>query len=155
MKTFTIPEKNAARALQQDLPLTELPFTAIAADCGITTTQLINLLKKLSGNGTLRKFGAILRHQKAGYRNNALVMWSVPPDEIERTGHRFASLSYISHCYERKPAFQGKYNLFTMLHSQEDDLAPLVNAMSQSINCNDFLILESLQEYKKTSPEYF
>ena len=81
MKTFTIPEKKAARVLQYDIPLTERPFTAIAADCGLTTVQLINLLKKLSGNGVLRKFGAILRHQKAGYRKNALVMWSVPPDD--------------------------------------------------------------------------
>jgi DNA-binding Lrp family transcriptional regulator len=117
--------------------------------------QLISLLKKLSGNGILRKFGAILRHQRAGFQKNALVMWSVPPDVVENAGRMLASLSYISHCYERKPAFQNKYNLFTMLHAQDDDISPLITTMSQLIHSKDFLILESLQEYKKTSPEYF
>jgi hypothetical protein len=42
-----------------------------------------------------------------------------------------------------------------MLHAQHDDISPLLDAMSQLISCNDFLLLESLHEYKKTSPEYF
>jgi siroheme decarboxylase len=155
MKTFTIPEKKAARILQRDMPLTDRPFAAIADTCGLTTAQLIILLKKLSGNGIMRKFGAILRHQRAGFQKNALVMWSVPPDLVENAGRTLASLSCISHCYERKPAFQNKYNLFTMLHAQDDDISPLINTMSQLIHSKDFLILESLQEYKKTSPEYF
>ena len=155
MNTFTIPEKKAARILQRDMPLTDRPFAEIADACGLTAAQLISLLKKLSGNGILRKFGAILRHQQAGFRKNALVMWSVPPDAVENAGHMLASLSYISHCYERKPAFQNKYNLFTMLHAQNDDISPLITTMSQLIHSKDFLILESLQEYKKTSPEYF
>jgi len=155
MNTFTIPEKKAARILQRDMPLTDRPFAAIADVCGLTTEQLISLLKKLSDNGILRKFGAILRHQRAGFQKNALVMWSVPPDAVENAGQMLASLSYISHCYERKPAFQNKYNLFTMLHTQDDDISPLITTMSRLIHSKDFLILESLQEYKKTSPEYF
>jgi len=155
MTTFTIPEKKAARILQHDMPLTDRPFAAIADACGLTTAQLISLLKKLSGNGIMRKFGAILRHQRAGFQKNALVMWSVPPDVVENAGRMLASLSYISHCYERKPAFQNKYNLFTMLHAQDDDISPLIKTMSQLSHSKDFLILQSLQEYKKTSPEYF
>lgn len=155
MKTLTIPEKNALRILQKDLPIIDRPFTAIADAGGLTTLQLIDLLKKLSVNGILRKFGAILRHQKAGYRKNALVVWSVPPDALEEAGQAFSSLAFISHCYERRPAFQNKYNLFTMLHTQNDDIASLVSRMCQQIHCNDYLVLDSLQEYKKTSPEYF
>jgi len=155
MKTLTIPEKNALRLLQNDLTLINRPFTAIADASGLTTVELIDLLKKLSTNGILRKFGAILRHQKAGYRKNALVVWSVLPGAVEETGQAFASLAFISHCYERRPAFQNKYNLFTMLHAQNDDIATLVDRMCQQINCHDYLILDSLQEYKKTSPEYF
>ncbi|MEE9911447.1 MAG: Lrp/AsnC family transcriptional regulator [Deltaproteobacteria bacterium] len=155
MKTLTISERKAARMLQQDIPLVSKPFTEVSAACGLTTQQLFCLLKKLSGNGILRKFGAILRHQKAGYSKNALVMWSIPSDAIDDAGRIFASLAFISHCYERKPAFQGKYNLFTMIHAQDDNISPLINRMSQLVNNGDFLILESLQEYKKTSPEYF
>jgi DNA-binding Lrp family transcriptional regulator len=155
MEPLTTQEKQAARILQRDISLVSQPFAEITGSCGLTSNHLIDLLRKLSRDGILRKFGAILRHQKAGYLKNALVMWSVPPDAIENTGRIFASLSFISHCYERNPAFLGKYNLFTMMHAQGDDISPLVNTMSQLILSNDFLILESLQEYKKTSPEYF
>ena len=45
MKTLTIPGKNALRILQKDLPLIDRPFTAIADTSGLTTVQLIDLLK--------------------------------------------------------------------------------------------------------------
>ena len=155
MDTFKIEQLKVARILQSDIPLTVNPFTAIANVCGLSGNDLLGWIKELSEKGIVRKFGAILRHQKAGYRKNALVMWAVPTDALENAGRAFASLPYISHCYERKPAFQNKYNLFTMLHTQEDDISPFTDAMSRLIESSDFLLLESLQEYKKTSPEYF
>jgi DNA-binding Lrp family transcriptional regulator len=155
METFSIQKLKAARILQSDIPLTVKPFTEIADACGLKGDELMAWIKELSQKRIIRKFGAVLRHQKAGYRKNALVMWAVPIDAVENAGKQFASLSFISHCYERKPAFQNKYNLFTMLHAQDDDISTLINIMSELISSNDFLILESLQEYKKTSPEYF
>jgi len=150
-----MPQKRAAGILQRDIPLCARPFAAIAETCGLTGGELINWIKELSREGILRKFGAIVRHQKAGYEKNALVMWAVPPGKMEETGRRFASLPFISHCYERSPAFQGRYTLFTMLHSRREAPAVLIAQMAQAVQCPDFLILESLQEYKKTSPEYF
>lgn len=155
METFSIQKLKAARILQSDIPLTVKPFTEIADICGLKSDALMAWIKGLSRKGMIRKFGAVLRHQKAGYSKNALVMWAVPFNEIENAGRLLATLPFISHCYERNPAFQNRYNLFTMLHAQADDISPLINTMSQLIKCHDFLILESLQEYKKTSPEYF
>jgi siroheme decarboxylase len=155
METFSIQKLIAARILQSDIPLTAKPFSEIADICGLQSNDLMSWIKELSQKGIIRKCGAVLRHQKAGYHKNALVMWAVPVDAIENAGRLFAALSFISHCYERKPAFQNKYNLFTMLHAQDDDISSLLNTMSQLINHKEFLILESLQEYKKTSPEYF
>jgi hypothetical protein len=82
-------------------------------------------------------------------------MWAVPPEKMEETGRRFAALPFISHCYQRSPAFQGRYTLFTMLHSRRETPAVLIGRMAEDAQCPDFLVLESLQEYKKTSPEYF
>lgn len=141
--------------MQRDLPLISRPFAAVADASGLNTGQLIRLLRDLSRTGVLRKIAAILRHQNAGYRKNALVVWSVPPGDEEIAGRAFASLPFVSHCYERDPAFQHKYNLFTMLHAQNNDLSVLIDKMTQLIGSSDYLILESLQEYKKTSPEYF
>lgn len=155
MRTLTTQEKKAASILQHDLPLVSKPFAAVADACDLNAGQLLRLLRDLSKNGVLRKIGAILRHQNAGYRKNALVVWSVPPGNEEVAGRAFATLPFVSHCYEREPAFQEKYNIFTMLHAQDNDLSVLIDTMTQLIGNRDFLILESLQEYKKTSPEYF
>jgi len=155
MRTLTTQEKKAASILQHDLPLISKPFAAVADACDLKTGQLIRLLKDLSKTGILRKIGAILRHQNAGYRKNALVVWSVARGNEEIAGRAFASLPFVSHCYERKPAFQEKYNIFTMLHTQNDNLSVLIDTMTQLIGNSDYLVLESMQEYKKTSPEYF
>ena len=73
----------------------------------------------LAQQGVIRKFGAILRHQRAGITRNAMVIWAVPPDRTEEAGGVFASFREITHCYERRPPFEGRYNLFTMIHTAE------------------------------------
>jgi DNA-binding Lrp family transcriptional regulator len=143
------------RLIQNDIEPISHPFKKIADSCGLTEKELIIIMKKLWEEGYIRKFGAVLRHQKAGYTKNSLITWCVTPAQIEKAGKIFSLFPFVSHCYERKPAFQGKYNLFTMLHSKGDDIASLINKMIISIDIHDFLILETLEEYKKTSPEYF
>ncbi len=154
MNRFSAGQIKAAKILQSDIPLSPRPFADIAADCGLTGEELIAWIQDLARQGMIRKVTAILRHQKAGYGKNVLVLWSVPPEAIEDAGRKLAGLPCISHCYERKP-FDGRYNLFSMLHAQTNDISPLLQEMSRLISCPDFLLLESLEEYKKTSPEYF
>jgi DNA-binding Lrp family transcriptional regulator len=117
--------------------------------------QIINIINYFCSEGLIRKFGAVLRHQKAGFSKNALVIWSVPELQTNKIGEAFASLPFVSHCYERSPAFEGKYNLFTMVHSRDKDISALASSMSSLSGMGDFMILKSLQEYKKSSPEYF
>ncbi len=155
MNAFNFQQMRAARLLQKDIPLVSRPFAQIAELSGMTQDELISWLKALSEKAVLRKFGAILRHQRAGYGQNALVTWALPPDGIEKTGAAFAKLAQVSHCYERSPSFLNRYNLFTMVHARDSEMASVLDHMSQIANSQDFLILESLEEYKKTSPEYF
>lgn len=144
-----------ARLIQNDIESISRPFKQMADSCGITEKEFIIIMKKLWQEGYIRKFGAVLRHQKVGYKKNSLITWSVAPVQIEKTGKIFSSFPFVSHCYERKPAFKGKYNLFTMLHSKGEDISFLANKMAVLAKIHDFIILETLEEYKKTSPEYF
>lgn len=155
MNIFSAGQIKAAKILQSDIPLSSKPFTDIAGACGMTGDELIAWIRNLSREGIIRKVTAILRHQRAGYGKNVLVLWSVTPEEIDAAGRMLAGLPYISHCYERKPPFAGRFNLFTMLHAKSGDISPLLQDMSRLISCRHFLLLESLEEYKKTSPEYF
>ncbi len=155
MEKLTAVEKKVARLIQSDIPLVNRPFQETGKACGLQEVEVLNITRHLQQEGYIRRFAAILRHQKAGYTRNALIVWSVPPDQIEKAGKILAAFPFISHCYEREPAFQNKYNLFSMLHTQNENIEFIIKQMAQSINSHDYLILESLQEYKKISPEYF
>jgi siroheme decarboxylase len=156
MGKLTIGEKKVARLLQQDIALTSSPFIATGEACGLNAREVINIIKHFLQKGLIRRFGAILRHQKVGYTKNALVVWSVPKDEAEQAGRIMAASGAVSHCYERHPAFQGKFNLFTMLHARdEEDVLSMIKIMAAATGIHDYLILESIEEYKKKSPEYF
>ncbi|PKN68885.1 MAG: Lrp/AsnC family transcriptional regulator [Deltaproteobacteria bacterium HGW-Deltaproteobacteria-12] len=155
MEKLTVAEKKVARLIQRDIPLMKSPFQEIGIACGLSEQEVLNIIRRLQQRGHIRRFAAILRHQQAGYTRNALIVWSVPHNKIEDAGKILAAFPFISHCYARKPAFQNKYNLFSMLHTQNENIEFLSHQMAESINSHDFLILESIQEYKKISPEYF
>ena len=155
MKDLTVKQKIVARTIQKDIAVIRFPFNETDNFCGLTNEDVLYTIKQLLNKGLMRKFGAVLRHQKAGYGKNALVVWSVPVEQIKKTGKIFASFLFVSHCYERNPAFRKKYNIFTMLHSKDKNILSLIKDMVTATGINDYLILESIQEYKKISPEYF
>lgn len=155
MENLTAKQKIVARVIQKDIAVTKFPFKETGDFRGWPQGEVLHTIRQLLEKGFIRKFSAILRHQKAGYKKNALVVWSVPAGQVQETGKRFASFPFISHCYERKPAFENKYNIFTMLHSNDKKFSSFISEMTAATGIHDYRILESVQEYKKTSPEYF
>jgi DNA-binding Lrp family transcriptional regulator len=143
------------RQFQGDLPVEKRPFRAVASRAGTSEEDVLDTLRGLIQQGRIRKFGALLRHQKAGVTRNAMVVWAVPPDRTEETGSVFASFREITHCYERRPPFQGRYNLFTMIHAGKGSLEELIATISNRAGIGDYQVLESLEEFKKSSMEYF
>jgi DNA-binding Lrp family transcriptional regulator len=84
-----------------------------------------------------------------------MVLWAVPLDKCESVGNTLASFTEITHCYERVPPFEGKYNLFTMIHFREGIQEIIIQKLSQAAGIKDFKVLASEEEYKKNSMEYF
>lgn len=147
--------RSVAALLQGDLPLVERPFAEVAKAAGTTEEEVLELLRKMRAEGTLRKFGAMLRHQRAGYTRNAMVVWEVPEERCDEAGRIFASRGEVTHCYRREPSFLGRYNLFTMVHFREGEGAGFLEALAAEAGALDYQVLASLEELKKTSMEYF
>jgi len=148
-------DQNLLRQLQGDLPVEKRPFRAVASRAGTSEESVLDALRSLIVQGRVRKFGAILRHQRAGITRNAMVVWAVPPERTEETGTVFASFREITHCYERRPPLQGRYNLFTMIHAAEGKMESVIAKISGRSGIGDYQVLESLEEFKKSSMEYF
>ncbi len=154
-RRLTPPEADVARRLQGDIPLSDRPFQIIAEETGLTEADVLAITDRLRAQGIIRKFGAIVRHQLAGYTRNAMVVWAVPPAQLAAVGKRLASFPEITHCYERTPAFEGKYTLFTMIHFRQDANEDLLSRIAAAAGVGDYKLLKSIEEFKKISMEYF
>jgi len=151
---LTALEKKISRLIQQDIILEKRPFRYIAEKVGASEEQVLAVIRGLMTKGVIRKFGAILRHQKAGFPHNAMVIWAVSRDGVEIAGKTLASFKEVTHCYERTPPLSRKYNVFTMVHFGEGNQESVIKKLSQKTGITDFKVLTSIEEYKKSSMEY-
>ena len=149
-------EKKIIHYLQGDLPVTPKPFALLADKIGIREEDLLEKTQMLKEQGILRRFGATLRHELAGFHANAMVAWRVPEDKVEKSGNLMAGFREVSHCYQRRIHGEWKYNLFTMIHGKnEKDCEHIAKKIADMVEINEYVVLLSLKEYKKTSPKYF
>ena len=149
-------EKKVIAAVQGDIPVVERPFEAIAHRIGATEDEVIDTLQSLQERGVLRRFGATLKHQRSGYKANAMVAWRIPEDRIDRVGETVAGFSEVTHCYRREPAGDWPYNLYTMVHARDEDgCHEIVRRLSAAAGESDYKLLFSRRELKKTSMQYF
>jgi DNA-binding Lrp family transcriptional regulator len=155
-REFTARERAILGLVQGDLPDTAAPFADIAAACGATEDEVLALLRELKASGAIRRFGATLRHQKAGYGHNAMVAWYVDEERVDQVGELFASRPEISHCYVRRTCLDWPFNVYTMIHGQTPaDCGRTVAELAALTGLADYDILESIRELKKTSMKYF
>jgi DNA-binding Lrp family transcriptional regulator len=152
---MTDVEIHVSRRLQGDIPLDGRPFRRIAEETGLTEEEVLAIAGNLRERGIIRRFGAVVRHQSAGYTHNVMVLWAVAPEECAAAGGRLASFPEITHCYERTPPFAGRYNLFTMIHFQGKPDGERLRKMAEAAGTDDFRVLPSLEEFKKISMGYF
>jgi len=152
---FTEKERKIAKRIQGDIFLEKRPFKRIGKETGLSEEEVIGTINDFKKEKIIRKFGSILRHQRAGIVKNAMVIWAVPEERCEVIGNILTSLREVTHCYERVPPFEGKYNLFAMMHFKDDDSERLIQEISLRTGIKDYIVLETEEEFKKSSMEYF
>ncbi|PID40192.1 MAG: AsnC family protein [Proteobacteria bacterium] len=149
-------EKKVIASIQGDIPIVERPYQVLAQGLGITEEKFIQTLQQLTDRGVIRRFGATLRHQKSGFRANAMTAWQVDEGRIEAVGHIMASFPAVSHCYRRDPADGWPYNLYTMIHGKsEDECRETARRMAEKAGVTTYQLLFSRKELKKISMTYF
>jgi DNA-binding Lrp family transcriptional regulator len=145
------------RAIQGDLPLLSRPFAGAAERLGLSELALLEYAHRLQAAGILRRFGAVLRHRRAGYTANGMACWVVPDSQIETAGQLAAQLPQVSHCYQR-PAYPPRwpYTLFTMIHGRaEEEVEAVVARIARQIQIGQYQVLYSTREFKKERIRYF
>ena len=154
-KPLSGSDRNRIRIACEDIPHSLTPFK----DWGVSCDELREDLDLRR----MRRFGAILRHQEAGFADNAMVCFKLDETDViasqgrsNPAGAILAQKPYISHCYER-PAFEGfPYTLYAMMHAQSaEELDRQIKEAAESIGNPDYVVLRSVRELKKTSFKFF
>lgn len=149
-------DKVLIRELQGNIPESLIPFAEISNKLGWNEKEVIQQAQNLLKNGVIRRFGVVLRHQKAGFTVNAMGVWQVPKMMTEEIGKIMASFREVSHCYQRSTFADWPYNLFTMIHARSElECAGIMTKISQATRIDDYSMLFSIKELKKTSMQYY
>jgi DNA-binding Lrp family transcriptional regulator len=81
--------------------------------------EVIARLQHLIATGVVTRFGCVVRHDKLGYRANAMAVWDVPEEMVEAVAASFARHPKVTLCYQRPrhpPIWP--FNLFCMVHAK-------------------------------------
>ncbi len=157
MRERVLPDERTirlVRTLQEPLPLTPRPFEEVALPLGMSEEEVLSWIREMLSRGVMRRFAGLVRHRKAGFRENVMVAWQVAPERTEEVGLALAREPGVTHCYERKSYPHWPYNLYTMIHAKKD-LTARIAELSRKYDLPDYLALRTLREYKKVRLKLF
>ena len=99
----------------------------------------------------IRRFGAIVDHQKLNYSYNALISWAKQSLSRKLTW-QLKEKDYISHIYLRKAHRFWPFGLYTMVHAQtQEELNSHIQELLKLLGRCNFKVLNTLKEFKKVS----
>ena len=152
----TEQDKDFIRELQKNMDIIDEPFVNAAKNLGLTENEVFEKMKHYEDIGVMRRFAAILRHRQIGFTANGMIVWKVDSDKISEVGSKLGSFPQVSHCYERPTYPDWPYNVFSMIHCKtQDEAYDVAKTIQDQIHVDDYNILFSTREFKKTRVEYF
>ena len=89
--------------LQRGLPIVPQPYAAVAAELGLSETDLLARLQRLLDTGILSRFGPMFQIERAGGRFT-LAAISVPPERFEEVAAIVNAFPEVAHNYQRTHA---------------------------------------------------
>lgn len=155
-------EVAAVRVVQEDLPLVERPFATWAeqinhaAAASLGEEGVLEMIASFKERKLMRRLAAVMNHRTAGFKANAMGVWAVPEDRLDELGPQMAGFAAVSHCYRRPTYPDWPYSVFTMIHGRTArDCEVTVEAIRNETGVDDYCLLWSVKEYKKTRVRYF
>ncbi|MCU1426880.1 MAG: transcriptional regulator, AsnC family [Actinomycetia bacterium] len=149
-------EVEVIRVVQEDLPNVERPFAAYGAQLGITEDEVLDILRSFKDRKLMRRFAAVMNHRSAGFKANAMGVWAVPDDQLDKIGPQMAGFAAVSHCYRRPTYEDWPYSVFTMVHGRSArECEQTIEAIRTDTGVDEFCLLWSVKEYKKVRLRYY
>ncbi len=147
-----------AALLESGLPLVARPFDQWADALGRTPDVVLATLSRWLAQGTLKRFGAIVRHHELGFAANAMTVFDVPDEQVDACGQALSRESGITLAYRRARAPGWPYNLYCMVHGR--DRAAVLDVLRRAVPASGLAgrpqaLLFSRTRFKQTGARRF
>ena len=147
-----------AALVEDGLPLIERPYGAWAARLALTETGVLQTLHRWQAQGTLRRFGVVVRHHELGFDQNAMTVFDVPDAQVDACGAALARQPGVTLCYRRARADGWPFNLYCMVHGRERaSVRQLIDGATRAAGLQEHPreLLFSLRRFKQQGASYF
>ncbi len=146
---------HAIDVLQNDLPLVERPFDAMAQQPHFTEKELLEAARTLKQRRILRRLGVIWDFQKFKVMQNVMCAWQVPEAQLVAFGQHAADHPQVSHCYQRIAYADWPWQIYTMIHGKDrPDCLRIIDAVAAAFPNARYLALWTQKEYKQMPIRY-
>lgn len=147
-----------AALVEEGLPLVERPFEVWAQALGRSESSVLNTLMTWLSQGTLRRFGMVVRHHEMGFGANAMTVFDVPDAVVDVHGERLAQCPGVTLAYRRERAPQWSFNLYCMVHGRaREEVLQLIDALTHTCGLADMprQVLFSRKRFKQVGARRF
>ncbi len=155
---LSVEDRALIKIVQHGLPLVSRPYADIAERLSSTEQDVIRRLQKLINNGSIKRYGVVVRHRELGYKANGMVVWDVPDDRVSELGSCIGRFPCVTLSYRRPRHLPGwPYNLFTMVHGRNrEEVEQKVEEIVETCGLQDIdhTILFSTRRFKQRGASY-
>lgn len=152
------PDWPLAALVEAGLPLAPRPFDAWAERLQQPPDAVLQRLHDWLADGTLRRFGLVVRHHELGFDANAMAVFAPPDARIDAHGEALAREPGVTLAYRRASAAGWPYTLYAMVHGRDrasvrDTVAGVVERAGLAGVPHELLF--SVRRFKQTGARRF
>jgi len=144
--------------LQSGIKLERQPFAALSVSANLDEDAVIRQVFDWRGQGVIKRFGVVVRHHELGYRENAMVVWDVPDEQVSGLGQLASKQEGVTLCYRRPRQLPDwPFNLFCMVHGTDRDVVRAhISTLAKNTGLDGFQtqVLFSCRRFKQCGARY-
>ena len=137
-------DKALLNVIQQDFPVCPRPYAELAQQLSCEEQELLQRVRRLKANGTIKRLGAVFDTQHLGFASTLIAM-RVPEERIDAVAEEISTYRGVSHNYKRTH----HYNLwFTLAAESQEALTRTIAEIRERTGIDEVLVLPARKTFK-------
>jgi DNA-binding Lrp family transcriptional regulator len=151
-------DEELAALAEAGIPIIARPYDHWGQVLGQSHGYVVETLARWLEQGTLKRFGVVVRHHEIGFDQNAMTVFDVPDERVDACAALLAQQPGVTLCYRRARAASWPYNLYCMVHGRaraEVEAQIAMARQASGLAPYPHAVLFSRQRFKQAGARYF